>query len=542
MQKKPAAKPTPVDQLPDLLARADKLAEVADALELLWEINRNEKTRFRTDLDRNGMYEDKNGKRQPCYTDDQRALGEAAVKAVIKNYSVVKEAMDEATGFGCDSFVWTLIRNDIRPGVEGEGWSNWQECLPHFWEPFEWCERTPSCPRISFLEQVRKWEAAYREKARGDATEGNLRNPNVIELAEDRLNVNADGVPDGMPATAGYDAFISHATEDKQDLVRPLADELTRIGLRVWYDEFELKVGDSLRRSIDKGIANCRYGIVILSAAFFAKNWAQYELDGLTARKMSEQLRILPIWHRIEKQAVLNVSPSLADIVALKSSSLTVQELAEALAEKIRSRTKPCDAQTPGAIDWPVGQPEWADKYPFRPTNGPNENANPPALLDGRDLAIIRRAVPEFDPDAADYRREIQLAALGVYLMTRCGRSDADLATLTWPRVIALIEEAAQPRAGEGADKEAEDAADENRMLVWSIVRRTILWLLVLAVLECVPVYCAGRWGEGKNLWQKSLQSWPFFVAVFAACAIVYPFLLGRKRLRLIKLWKGDDK
>lgn len=82
------------------------------------------------------------------------------------------------------------------------------------------------------------------------------------------------------PTTVGYDAFISHATEDKESVVKPLAKQLDRMGYRVWYDEFELTVGDSLRQSIDRGLGTSRYGVVVLSQAFFAKNWPQYELNG----------------------------------------------------------------------------------------------------------------------------------------------------------------------------------------------------------------------------------------------------------------------
>jgi hypothetical protein len=83
-----------------------------------------------------------------------------------------------------------------------------------------------------------------------------------------------------------YDAFISHATEDKEEIVRALAELLQENGFSIWYDEFQLRVGDSLRRSIDKGLANSRFGIVILSPHFFAKNWPQYELDGLIAKEI----------------------------------------------------------------------------------------------------------------------------------------------------------------------------------------------------------------------------------------------------------------
>lgn len=55
-----------------------------------------------------------------------------------------------------------------------------------------------------------------------------------------------------------YDVFISHASEDKEALVRPLANALKAEGLVVWYDEIELRLGDSLRRKIDRGLAKSR--------------------------------------------------------------------------------------------------------------------------------------------------------------------------------------------------------------------------------------------------------------------------------------------
>ena len=64
-----------------------------------------------------------------------------------------------------------------------------------------------------------------------------------------------------------YDIFISHASEDKNDFVRPLAEALRRHRVEVWYDEFSLKAGDSLRRSIDKGLTKSRYGVGIFSSA-----------------------------------------------------------------------------------------------------------------------------------------------------------------------------------------------------------------------------------------------------------------------------------
>lgn len=133
-----------------------------------------------------------------------------------------------------------------------------------------------------------------------------------------------------------YDLFISHASEDKDDFVRPLAEELERIGVKVWYDEFTLKVGDSLRRSIDKGLSQSKFGVVVLSSSFFNKNWTQYELDGLVAREMEGKKVILPIWHKVSKSEVMKYSPSLADKVAINSSLHSIEEIARQLADVIK--------------------------------------------------------------------------------------------------------------------------------------------------------------------------------------------------------------
>jgi len=132
----------------------------------------------------------------------------------------------------------------------------------------------------------------------------------------------------GAPVTRNYDVFISHASEDKEQVVRPLAHALTDGGLSVWYDEFELKIGDSLRRKIDAGLAASRFGVVVLSRSFFDKGWPNYELDGLVTLAVSGDQVLLPIWHEITKQELLEYSPSLADKVARSTSTHTVQDIA----------------------------------------------------------------------------------------------------------------------------------------------------------------------------------------------------------------------
>jgi hypothetical protein len=134
-----------------------------------------------------------------------------------------------------------------------------------------------------------------------------------------------------------YDVFISHASEDKDEIVRPLANALQSEGLCVWYDEFSLRIGDSLRRSIDQGLANSRVGLVILSQSFISKGWTNYELDGITTKAITGEQVLLPIWHKLSKQEVIAFSPSLADKLARSTATHTVEEIAREIAELIRS-------------------------------------------------------------------------------------------------------------------------------------------------------------------------------------------------------------
>ena len=133
-----------------------------------------------------------------------------------------------------------------------------------------------------------------------------------------------------------HDFFISHASEDKDGLVRQLAEALRAKGAKVWYDEFTLKVGDSLRREIDRGLASSRFGIVVLSENFFRKEWPNRELDGLVTMETQGTTRILPIWHKVSKDEVVSYSSPLADKVALNSSLMSVDEIANELMTLIK--------------------------------------------------------------------------------------------------------------------------------------------------------------------------------------------------------------
>lgn len=139
--------------------------------------------------------------------------------------------------------------------------------------------------------------------------------------------------------TERHDVFISHASDDKDDFVRPLANALIAEGLSVWYDEMTLRIGDSLRQKIDKGLANSRVGLVVLSPSFIKKGWTNYELDGIVTRNVSGEQVLLPIWHNITKQQVVDFSPSLADKVARSTATHTIAEIAKEISELLNSKT-----------------------------------------------------------------------------------------------------------------------------------------------------------------------------------------------------------
>ena len=181
-------------------------------------------------------------------------------------------------------------------------------------------------------EQERKRkQQEQRDKAK------ELQNQRKIKQLEDAVSQLQHIVPEEYYESAEelehndreYDFFISHASEDKDDFVRPLAEALVEAGCNVWYDETMLKPGDSLRRSIDKGLVDSRFGIVVIYPSFIKKSWPEYELNGMVAKEMNGHKVIIPIWYNVTIDDVLHFSPTLADKLAIDASRLTLEEVVE---------------------------------------------------------------------------------------------------------------------------------------------------------------------------------------------------------------------
>lgn len=140
-----------------------------------------------------------------------------------------------------------------------------------------------------------------------------------------------------MSTAFEYDIFISYASEDRKSFVKPLVTELVKAGLSVWYDEFELRYGDSLRQVIEKGIRKSKYGVVVLSHHFLRKEWPQQELSAFFSRNiLSNNKGLIPIWLGLSDQDIIRHTPLLADIYSLNCENKSISEIAKLLCARIQ--------------------------------------------------------------------------------------------------------------------------------------------------------------------------------------------------------------
>ena len=130
-----------------------------------------------------------------------------------------------------------------------------------------------------------------------------------------------------------YDVFISHAWEDKETFVDELVEELSKLDIKVWYDQERIKWGDSLREKIDEGLSISKFGIVVISRSYISKYWPKTELDGLFQLETINGKKILPIWHNITKLEVMNFSPIIGGRLALTTTTMTPSEIAFELSQ-----------------------------------------------------------------------------------------------------------------------------------------------------------------------------------------------------------------
>jgi hypothetical protein len=132
-----------------------------------------------------------------------------------------------------------------------------------------------------------------------------------------------------------WDVFICYAHADKPT-ASLIASELEALGIRAWFDKTELTIGIGIRRSIDYGLAHSRFGVVLMSHSFFGREWPQRELDGIVALQVGGRHQVLPIWHGLSHDDMLQYSPTLADTVAARTADSTIKEIAAEIARVVR--------------------------------------------------------------------------------------------------------------------------------------------------------------------------------------------------------------
>jgi TIR domain len=200
---------------------------------------------------------------------------------------------------------------------------------------------------LEYLKQELNIEAAECRMRRTKSIEhkASTREPLTIPVRKPPVAATPPTAPTPVPslrrpppakiAPQTWDVFMSHATPDKP-YVKPLVEALKAADVSVWYDNDVLDWGDGARRGINKGLINCRYAIVVLSKAFLAeRKWTEHELNGLFAREEIGKLIILPIWHEVEREDILNYDPELADRLAKISKTDTYPDIVNSVLKKL---------------------------------------------------------------------------------------------------------------------------------------------------------------------------------------------------------------
>jgi hypothetical protein len=115
-------------------------------------------------------------------------------------------------------------------------------------------------------------------------------------------------------------AFICHDWRDKRDVAQPIAIGLSKMRCPVWYDEYSVKVGDSLRASVEKGLKESKKCVLILSPSFLSNTgWTKTEFDSIFTRQILEGSNVvLPVWCGVTKQQIYDYCPSLLDKLAVR--------------------------------------------------------------------------------------------------------------------------------------------------------------------------------------------------------------------------------
>lgn len=130
------------------------------------------------------------------------------------------------------------------------------------------------------------------------------------------------------------DVFLCHAWDDRKGVAKELHDILEAKGVSVWFSEKDVLLGSTLLREIDKGLANSRIGIVLVTPSFLKRikgaGIADKELSALLARDL-----LVPIVHNTTFEDLREVSPLLGSRSGLSTIEESLEDVAAKIAELV---------------------------------------------------------------------------------------------------------------------------------------------------------------------------------------------------------------
>ncbi|WFU80468.1 toll/interleukin-1 receptor domain-containing protein [Bradyrhizobium sp. CIAT3101] len=130
------------------------------------------------------------------------------------------------------------------------------------------------------------------------------------------------------------DVFLCHAWDDRQGAAKQLHDLLEARGVKVWFSEKDVGLGVPLLRAIDKGLANSRIGIVLVTPALLQR----LPKEGIADKELSALLagaRLVPVVHETTYEALREVSPMLASRTGLDTAEESMVDVAAKLADLV---------------------------------------------------------------------------------------------------------------------------------------------------------------------------------------------------------------
>jgi len=133
------------------------------------------------------------------------------------------------------------------------------------------------------------------------------------------------------------DVFLCHAWDDRQGVAKELHDWLVSAGVKVWFSEKDLGLGVPMMRAIDKGLANSRIGLVLVTPALLTR----LPKEGVADKELSALLagnQLVPIVHNTTYGALRNVSPLLASRTGLDTAEDSMAVVAAKIAELVAVR------------------------------------------------------------------------------------------------------------------------------------------------------------------------------------------------------------